>query len=109
VSGQREHGWASGARTVAIASVVSLFIGLVWVNTIAAQYCWLLIAAAPWAADRRAARHAGPADGPPDEEVQGQWRGPGRSFGTWRCGRDARRIARRMTEVKGSLAARSRS
>ena len=33
-----------------------LSIGLAWVNTSVAMYCWLLIAVAPWAADRWSAR-----------------------------------------------------
>ena len=35
---------------------LALSIGLAWVNTSAAKYCWLLIPLAPWLADRWAAR-----------------------------------------------------
>jgi hypothetical protein len=41
---------------VMIALAVS--IGLAWVNTSAAKYCWLLLPLAPWAANRWSARTA---------------------------------------------------
>jgi TMEM175 potassium channel family protein len=37
-------------RTVTISVVVSVSIGLAWVNPSLAKYCWILIALAPWAA-----------------------------------------------------------
>jgi uncharacterized membrane protein len=44
------------ARVTVIVIALALSIGLAWVNTSAAKYCWLLIPLAPWAADRWAAR-----------------------------------------------------
>jgi TMEM175 potassium channel family protein len=45
-------------RLTVIVFAVALSIGLAWVNTSAAKYCWLLIPLAPWAADRWSARTA---------------------------------------------------
>ena len=39
-----------------IVIALALSIGLAWVNTSAAKYCWLLIPLAPWAANRWSAR-----------------------------------------------------
>ncbi len=50
-------------RAAATAIVICLSIGLAWVNTSVAMYCWLLIAVAPRAANRWSARHAGPDGG----------------------------------------------
>ncbi len=50
-------------RAAATAVVIGLSIGLAWVNTSVAMYCWLLIAVAPRAADRWSARHGGPDGG----------------------------------------------
>lgn len=47
---------AAQARAVASVFVIVLSIGIAWVNTDVAKYCWLLLAAAPWAADRWLAR-----------------------------------------------------
>jgi uncharacterized membrane protein len=47
---------ARRARVTVIVLAVALSIGLAWVNTSAAKYCWLLIPLAPWAANRWAAR-----------------------------------------------------
>jgi len=44
------------ARVTMIVIALALSIGLAWVNTSAAKYCWLLIPLAPWAANRWAAR-----------------------------------------------------
>ena len=46
------------ARVTVVVFAVALSIGLAWVNTSAAKYCWLLIPLAPWAANRWAARAA---------------------------------------------------
>ena len=43
-------------RTAAVILVVALSIGLAWVNTTAAKYCWVLIPVVQWAADRRFTR-----------------------------------------------------
>lgn len=48
-------------RWVAAAIVIGGSIGVAWANTDVAKYCWLLIAVAPWAANRWSARRAGPA------------------------------------------------
>jgi len=50
--------WARRARVAVIVFAVALSIGLAWVNTSAAKFCWLLIPLAPWAANRWAARAA---------------------------------------------------
>jgi uncharacterized membrane protein len=44
--------WAGRVRAGTISVVVAVSIGLAWVNTDVAKYCWLLIAAAPWLAAR---------------------------------------------------------
>ena len=44
------------ARAAASAFVIVLSIGIAWVNTGAAKYCWLLLAVAPQVADRWTAR-----------------------------------------------------
>ena len=49
---------ARRARVTVVVLAVALSIGLAWVNTSAAKYCWLLIPLAPWAANRWAARTA---------------------------------------------------
>ena len=58
---------ATRLRTAASVIVIALSIGLAWVNTGAAKYCWLLLAVLPWAADRWSARrtrtYGDPADG----------------------------------------------
>ncbi len=43
---------AGQARAAASVFVIVLSIGVAWVNTDAAKYCWLLLAVAPWVADR---------------------------------------------------------
>ena len=48
--------WARRARVTLILLAVAASIGLAWVNTTAAKFCWLLIPLAPWAANRWAAR-----------------------------------------------------
>jgi len=45
-------------RVAAVVVAVALSGALAWVNTSAAKYCWLLIAIAPWAANRWYARRA---------------------------------------------------
>jgi hypothetical protein len=52
-------------RAAASIFVIVLSIGIAWVNTDAAKYCWLLLALAPWAADRWLARRARPDAGRP--------------------------------------------
>ncbi len=47
---------AERARAVATMLVIGLSIGVAWVNTSAAKYCWLLLAVAPWAVDRWSGR-----------------------------------------------------
>ncbi len=44
------------ARFTVVVIALALSIGLAWVNTSAAKYCWLLIPLAPWLADRWAVR-----------------------------------------------------
>jgi uncharacterized membrane protein len=46
--------------------IIALSIGLAWVNTGAAKYCWLLLAIVPWAADRWSARRIRTHDDPAD-------------------------------------------
>ncbi len=59
---------ANRTRVTVVVTALALSIGLAWVNTGAAKYCWLLIPLAPWAANRWSARTtpgtgpAGPAD-----------------------------------------------
>ncbi len=48
--------WAMRARAAAIVMVVALSVGLAWVNTTAAKYCWVVIPVVQWAAERRSAR-----------------------------------------------------
>ena len=43
-------------RAAASAFVIVVSIGIAWVNTGAAKYCWLLLAVAPWVADRWSGR-----------------------------------------------------
>jgi hypothetical protein len=47
---------AERARAVATMLGIGLSIGVAWVNTSAAKYCWLLLAVAPWAVDRWSSR-----------------------------------------------------
>ncbi len=47
---------ATRARVTVVMIALAVSIGLAWVNTSAAKYCWLLILLAPWAANRWAAR-----------------------------------------------------
>jgi uncharacterized membrane protein len=47
---------ATRARVTVVMIALAVSIGLAWVNTSAAKYCWLLIPLAPWAANRWAAR-----------------------------------------------------
>jgi uncharacterized membrane protein len=56
--------WALRVRAGATAVVVVVSIGLAWVNTAAAKYCWVLIPVVQWAAVRRSARSAAPTDPP---------------------------------------------
>ena len=49
---------AEWARMVASVFVIVLSIGIAWVNTDAAKYCWLLLAVAPRVADRWSGRLA---------------------------------------------------
>jgi uncharacterized membrane protein len=52
--------WALRVRAAAIVVVVALSVGLAWVNTTAAKYCWVLIPIVQWAAEHRSARPASP-------------------------------------------------
>jgi uncharacterized membrane protein len=45
-------------RSAAVLLVVALSIGLAWVNTTAAKYCWVLIPVVQWAIERRSRRAA---------------------------------------------------
>ena len=47
---------ATRARVTVVVIALAVSVGLAWVNTSAAKYCWLLILLAPWAANRWAAR-----------------------------------------------------
>jgi uncharacterized membrane protein len=49
---------AAQLRAAASAFVIVVSIGIAWVNTGAAKYCWLLLAVAPWLADRWLANRA---------------------------------------------------
>jgi uncharacterized membrane protein len=51
---------AEWARATATALVIGLSIGLAWVSTSMAMYCWLLLAFAPRAVDRWFVRQAAP-------------------------------------------------
>jgi uncharacterized membrane protein len=50
-------------RALLTFAVILASIGLAWVNTDAAKYCWLLIALVPYVVDRWLLRPAGPGDG----------------------------------------------
>jgi uncharacterized membrane protein len=63
-TGTREK-QAARIRAAASVFVIGLSIGLAWVNTSAAKYCWLLLAVPPWAADRWSGHRARPDGGPP--------------------------------------------
>ncbi len=52
--------WALRVRAAATVLVVALSVGLAWVNTTAAKYCWVLIPVVQWAAERRSARPSAP-------------------------------------------------
>ena len=52
-------------RSAGAAAVIGVSIGVAWVNTDAAKYCWLLLALVPRVIDRWSARHAGPPSGRP--------------------------------------------
>ena len=56
---------AARLRVAAAVFIIVLSIGLAWVNTGVAKYCWLLLGVAPAAADRWSRRHA------PDETSPG--------------------------------------
>jgi uncharacterized membrane protein len=47
---------AGRVRAAASVFVIVLSIGIAWVNTSAAKYCWLLLAVVPWVADRWSGR-----------------------------------------------------
>jgi hypothetical protein len=47
---------ATGARVTVVVLVLAVSVGLPWVNTGAAKWCWVLILLAPQAANRWAAR-----------------------------------------------------
>ena len=55
---------AAWLRSLATFLVILASIGLAWVNTDAAKYCWLLIAVVPYVVDRWLLRPAGPGGGP---------------------------------------------
>jgi len=44
------------ARVTVVVLVLAVSVGLAWVNTGAAKWCWVMILLAPWAANRWAAR-----------------------------------------------------
>jgi uncharacterized membrane protein len=48
---------AERLRAAAYVVIIVLSIAVAWVNTSAAKYCWLLLAVAPYAADRWTGRH----------------------------------------------------
>jgi uncharacterized membrane protein len=52
--------WALRVRAAAVVVVIALSVGLAWVNTTAAKYCWVLIPVVQWATERRSARSAPP-------------------------------------------------
>lgn len=43
--------WALRARAAATILVIAVSIGLAWVNTTAAKYCWVLIPVVQWAVE----------------------------------------------------------
>jgi uncharacterized membrane protein len=47
---------ATRARATMVVLVLAVSVGLAWVNTGAAKWCWVLILLTPWAANRWAAR-----------------------------------------------------
>jgi hypothetical protein len=47
---------ARRVRITVMVAAVAASIGLAWVNTTAAKWCWLLIVVGPWAANRWAIR-----------------------------------------------------
>jgi uncharacterized membrane protein len=49
----------SRARSLALVASLRLSMGLAWVNTSLAKYCWILIAVAPWVATRWQNRRLG--------------------------------------------------
>jgi uncharacterized membrane protein len=51
------------ARVVASILVIGLSIGIAWRSTSAAKYCWVLLAVAPWVADRWQTRRERPDPG----------------------------------------------
>ena len=53
----------AAARALLTFVVILVSIGLAWVNTDAAKYCWLLIALVPYVVDRWLLRPARPGDG----------------------------------------------
>jgi uncharacterized membrane protein len=56
---------AAHVRSAASVFVIVLSIGIAWVNTDVAKYCWLLLALAPRFADRWLARRTSPDVGRP--------------------------------------------
>jgi uncharacterized membrane protein len=50
--------WTALYRSAASIIVITVSIGIAWVNTSDAKYCWLLLALAPRIADRLAARQS---------------------------------------------------
>ena len=50
---------AGRVRAGTVSIVVAVSIGVAWINTDVAKYCWLLIAAAPWIAARVSSRRRG--------------------------------------------------
>ena len=50
--------WTALYRSAGSVIVIATSIGVAWVNTDAAKYCWLLLALTPRIADRLAARHS---------------------------------------------------
>jgi uncharacterized membrane protein len=69
---------ATRLRAVIVMAVVALSIGVAWGSTSAAKYCWVLIAAGPWAAKYWSARPAAaPPSGPPGTAQPGSRPEPG--------------------------------
>ena len=56
--------WALRARAAATILVVAVSIGLAWVNTTAAKYCWVLIPAVQWAVEYKVRTSGRPAARP---------------------------------------------